>query len=58
MLYIELNRTFKLIIKSGHGIGYYLSIHEFPPRTRYTNTDPYDEVFREGMFQSDGKLIF
>lgn len=28
-----------------------------PPRTKYTNNDPYDEAFAVGMFQSDGKYI-
>lgn len=38
---------------TGHGIGYYLSIHEAPPSTSYNSGRTYDETFVVGMIQSD-----
>jgi len=42
---------------TGHGIGYYLSVHENPPTTSYNSRREYDEPFAVGMVQSDGKVL-
>ncbi|CAF0783175.1 unnamed protein product [Brachionus calyciflorus] len=38
---------------TGHGIGYFLSVHENPPTTSYSSRSAYDETFVPGMIQSD-----
>ncbi|RNA02064.1 Xaa-Pro aminopeptidase [Brachionus plicatilis] len=38
---------------TGHGIGFFLSVHENPPRTSYSSRSTDDEFFEPGMIQSD-----
>lgn len=38
---------------TGHGIGYFLSVHESPPSISYGSTSIYDERYVAGMIASD-----
>ena len=42
---------------TGHGIGFFLSVHEDPPSISYNSRSPYDEPIDLGMVQSDGTII-
>lgn len=43
---------------TGHGIGYFLSVHESPPSVSYNSRSTYDEPLDIGMVLSDGTLKF
>ena len=43
---------------TGHGIGYFLSVHEDPPSISYNSRSTYDEPIDIGMVQSDGISFF